>query len=81
VVTVLFLVGTWAREDWGLGTTKAFPGCCLTVQWILFIVVCVHVFGQKKELAERQSAMQKLGFLNNCGDQFTQIPDYFVPDI
>ena len=25
--------------------------------------------------------MEKLGFLNNCGDQFTQIPDYFVPDI
>ena len=81
MVTVLFLAGTWARADCGLGPTKACPGFCLTVQWILFIVVCVQVFGQKKELAERQTAMEKLGFLNNCGDQFTQIPDYFVPDI
>ena len=25
--------------------------------------------------------MEELSFVNGCGDQFTQIPDYFLPEI
>ena len=39
------------------------------------------VFSQKGELAERKTAMQNLGFVNDCGDKFTQVPEHFVTQI
>ena len=44
--------------------------------------VCLYLIsGQKSELDERQSDMENLQFVNACGDLYTKIPDYFVPEI
>ena len=55
--------------------------CCLGIQFILFIITVILVFGQKEELLERDHAIYELSFVNGCGDKYTQIPDYFLPQI
>ena len=39
------------------------------------------LFGQKGELAERKIAMENLAMVNECGDEFTKIPENYLPDI
>ena len=56
-------------------------GCCLGIQMIVLIVVVVFIFGQQEELMERDEAINALSFVNDCGDKYTKIPDYFLPQI
>jgi len=81
VVTGCLFVGKCKKKCFGEVQAKGATGLCLGIQLILFIVTVILVFGQKTELAERDEAMRQLTFVNDCGDKFTQIPDYFLPEI
>lgn len=81
ILTGFLLGGKCDKKCFGEVPTKGITGCCLTIQLILFIITVVLVSGQKTELAERDEAMRQLTFVNDCGDKFTQIPDYFLPEI
>ena len=76
-----FLGGKCHKSQLSEIQMKVPIGVCIGIQFILFVVAAILVFGQKGELAERETAMEELSFVNGCGDQFTQIPDYFLPEI
>ena len=77
----LFICGTCKKHDCGNGFTKACSGITLLGQLILFIIVTVLVFGQKGELDERLHETEEISFVNDCGDKYTKVPDYFLTDI
>ena len=80
-MTGCYLGGKYKKSDISEGSTKGGMFCCLGVQLILFIVTVILVFGQKGELVKRDEAIYELSFVNGCGDKYTQIPDYFLPEI
>ena len=80
-ITGVFICGKFSEKVISEPKTKVGLGCCMGVQLILFIITIVLVFGQKEELVERDEALTQLSFVNECGDKYTKIPDYFLPEI
>lgn len=80
-ITGCYLGGKCDKRDISQVASKGVMGCCLGVQFILFLITVFLVFGQKGELLERDEAIHELSFVNGCGDKYTQIPDYFLPQI
>ena len=81
IMFFLFVCGTCSKSDGKSDGARAMSGCCLLVQLGLFIAVTVLVFGQKEELDERLHETEELSFVNECGDKYTKVPEYFLTDI
>lgn len=51
--------------------------CCLAVQFIFLLIAWVMVSGQASTLKERQLSLERISFVNECGDEFMTIPKSF----
>ena len=81
VLFFLFICGKCSKSEAKSSGFKGVGGCALLVQMILFIIVTVIVFGQKEELEERLHETEEISFVNDCGDKYSKVPEYFLTDI
>ena len=81
VLFFLFICGKCSKKEAKSDGARGASGCALMVQMVLFIIVTVIVFGQKEELDERLHETEEISFVNDCGDKYTKVPDYFLTDI
>ena len=81
VLFFLFIGGCCSKKDSKSGGAKVGSFCVLLIQLGLFIAVTVLVFGQKEELDERLHEQEELSVVNDCGDKYTKVPEYFLTDI
>lgn len=80
-IMIFYCTGSWRRSEWTKGNKKTALAFGLVFQSIVLAMMTSTLFGQKGELAERKIAIENLAMVNECGDEFTKIPENYLPDI
>jgi len=78
VVFVLFCIGLCESEFLTHGCFMISSCCLYCTQFILFTITIFIVSDQQGELSRRDQAMKDLSFINECGDEFTKVPESFI---
>ena len=70
-----------ADKEWGDSKLKLGTTICLLIQAGMFVGSYFVVAGLTDDLETRKTSITNLTLVNPCGDDFTQIPANFLPEI